>query len=304
MLRIFLGLVFLASASAKLMDIDHVELYVYGLGLFSFDQSTVIIRLVISAELFLGLGLVIGLFKRLIWWLSLLLLLFFTLFLIADEAFGSGENCNCFGTFLSMKPWLSITRNLFLILLLFFCRQHNVRKKPWFNWIGAAILLSGVVIPFILSPPDFIYFKASAVEPGSLFTYHHCSDDARQTLDSLFAEHPLNGKKALCFYTTKCEFCQKLARKMSIMANRYDFREQVLIIYAGSPETFKEFSATSHSATIPAVAVPLRDLIRLTKGDLPTILVVEDSAILYRFGYRDLSERDVSNFFRTPGVQP
>ena len=81
----------------------------------------------ITLEVFLGVALLLGWMKKLVLWLLLLLIIFFTF--LTGYAYLSGKftNCGCFGDCLPITPLTSFLKDLallVLILFLFFGRRY------------------------------------------------------------------------------------------------------------------------------------------------------------------------------------
>ena len=58
LLKVLLGLVFIASAILKIVDMDRFEIYIYSYHFFSLNFSFLVARAAIILELVLGIGLV------------------------------------------------------------------------------------------------------------------------------------------------------------------------------------------------------------------------------------------------------
>src|SRR6056297_567164 len=152
-LRILTGLIFIFSGITKLISLDHFELYIYSFKIFSLNISFIISRLIISIEFILGLLLIIGLYRKKVWWLTMGLLVAFSIFLLVLLLLGYSGNCNCFGEVLKMEPLESLIKNIILLIPLLFLLNQKPYKLRWEKWILAGVILGGLSSPFILSPP-------------------------------------------------------------------------------------------------------------------------------------------------------
>ena len=76
-----LGVLFIVSAVAKLVEIDTFELYIFSYHLLPLTLSFLAARLVIVAEMLCGIGLLANIWKRLVDTCTMAMLVVFTLFL-------------------------------------------------------------------------------------------------------------------------------------------------------------------------------------------------------------------------------
>ena len=79
--RMLLGVFFIVSAVAKLVEIDTFELYIFSYHLLPLTLSFLAARLVIVAEMLCGIGLLANIWKRLVDTCTMAMLVVFTLFL-------------------------------------------------------------------------------------------------------------------------------------------------------------------------------------------------------------------------------
>lgn len=99
-----------------------------------------------SLEVSLGIALLLGIAGRLVAWLLLLLILFFTWLTGFSAITGSVQDCGCFGDFIKLTPWQSFDKDLVLlalILVIFALRKH---LRPLFRpltSIALFIVLAG-----------------------------------------------------------------------------------------------------------------------------------------------------------------
>ena len=86
-----------------------------------------------TLEVALGIALLMGLWKNLVSWLLLLLILFFTWLTGYSAITGSVTDCGCFGDFIKLTPLQSFYKDLVLlalILVIFFLRKGLKPIKP------------------------------------------------------------------------------------------------------------------------------------------------------------------------------
>lgn len=283
--RALLGILFLLSATAKLVGIDAFELYIFGFGWFSLGASYLLARLVIAAEYTLGLLLLANFWPRLAFWGSLALLTAFTVFLIVLAAGGNRDNCNCFGEWIDLNPVQSIWKNLGMIaLLLLSAGIAPFRLKRKGRWFALAALVPLATV-LIVSPPDNwrydSYTRKDMVNESAL----------RGAVENNTLPHTmLEGNHVVCFYSLKCNFCKLSARKLMMLRQRGEWSDAPVIAVFGrgadtDPAPFLEETGLQPDEIHfiePAV------FLRITNGSMPLILVMQDSSVVAKYNYRNL----------------
>ena len=294
MLKVLLGLVFIASAILKIVDMDRFEIYIYSYHFFSLNFSFLVARAAIILELVLGIGLVSNTLHKLYWWGSMAMLFGYTLLLIYALIIGRTDNCHCFGDFLQFDPKQSLIKNGVLMLLFLLIYWVEERKTPY-RWLilFLAIVVSTIGV-FVASPPDN-YTPAYAPEQNlQIELFNEMLDDA--PLDNL---HLKEGKQVVCIFSTGCEYCQMSARKLSLMQQFYGFpTDRITYVFMGSEEGITKFYERSESAHYRDVLYP--DVVRLLKsvnGNLPVIVLLEDGAVVHEYGFRNMKEEEIRAFF-------
>jgi len=120
--RIIVGLVFVASAITKYLSIDAVDLFVYEHQIFSWEVTTFVTRLLIVVEVYIGLMLIIGIYARQVKWLSIIMLVLFSIYVLLKPILFNvdNENCHCFGTVLLLNNTQTLIKNVILLLISYF----------------------------------------------------------------------------------------------------------------------------------------------------------------------------------------
>ena len=294
-LKVLLGLVFIASAVMKMMDMDRFEIYIYSYHFFSLNFSFLVARAAIIIELVLGIGLVSNCFHKLMWWGSMAMLLGYTVLLIYALVLGRTDNCHCFGDFLQLDPKQSILKNLCLMLLLLLAYRAEEWKTP-FRWLGLCIVaLASSIAVFAVSPPD--NYTSGYVPERNVNV---------ELLDEALSEPPLDslnlteGKQVICFYSTGCEYCQMAARKLSLMQRFYGFPAgNITNVFMGSEEGIARFYEKSESEHYRDVLYKdVVKLLKITNGNFPVLVFLEEGEIVHEYGFRSMREEEIGDFFR------
>ena len=291
-LKVLLGLVFIASAFLKVLDMDKFEIYVYSYHFFSLSFSFIIARLAIILELVLGIGLISHCLHKLMWWGSMAMLVGYSLLLIYALTLGRIDSCHCFGDFLQLDPKQSLIKNGVLMALFLPIFRMESWKTP-FRWLILilAIMASSIGV-FVASPPD----NLAKMDPNhnlQVEIFDEMLDEA--PLDSL---HLDEGKQIVCFFSPGCEYCQTAARKLSLMQQFHGFpRERITYLFMGDEEEVSKFYELSESDRYREVIYPDARMLKAVKGNLPTIVFMENGEVVKECGLRDMQENEIKAFF-------
>ncbi|MDD3875700.1 MAG: DoxX family protein [Bacteroidales bacterium] len=289
LIRILVGLIFIFSAISKIWGIDHFEVYIFSQNFFGFDFSSLIARLIISGELFIGVMLILNLYFEKILMFTFFLITFFTFFLIYAIFKAPDENCNCFGNILPLNAVESIFKNIILIILLFVIRQNKTWGFKYRRIIFISTIILTVSLPLIISSPDFIYYK--------IFNTTEITEKEQYLeLDNNTLPYK-QGKKLIAFYSMKCKYCLLAAKKISIISKRTGIKDNILYYFFGEPENLPQFWQKSNSTVFPHAIISFDELMHIAKGKLPAILLVENGKIMNRYSYRTFTEDVFAEFF-------
>ena len=292
-MKVLLGLVFIASAILKIVDMDQFEIYVYSYHFFSLNVSFLVARAAIIVELVLGIGLVSNTLHKLYWWGSMAMLLGYSLLLIYALYLGRTDNCHCFGDFLQFDPKQSLIKNGVLILLFLPLYWMGEWETP-FRWLilCLAIMVSTIVV-FVISPPD-----------NYTPSYESEQNLQEDLFDEMLDVSPLDslnlrdGKQVVCFFSTGCEYCQMAARKLSLMQQFNNFpADRITYVFMGSEEGIAQFYENSESAQYRNVLYP--DVVRLLKainGAFPTLVFMDNGEPIHEYGLRNMREEEIKVF--------
>ena len=291
-LKVLLGLVFIVSAVLKVFDMDRFEIYVYSYHFFNLNFSFFVARAAIILELVLGIGLLSQTMHKLYWWGSVAMLGGYSLLLIYALTLGRTDSCHCFGDFLQLDPKQSLVKNGVLLVLFLLVYKMDSWRTP-FRWLILiiAIMASSIGV-FVASPPD----NMANTDPAhnlQIELFEEMLDEA--PLDSL---HLDEGKQIVCFFSAGCEYCQTAARKLSLMQQFHGFpRERVTYLFMGGEAEVSRFYELSESDRYREVIYPDARMLKAVKGNLPTIVLMENGEVVKECGLRDMQEDEIKAFF-------
>ncbi|MFI5171032.1 MAG: MauE/DoxX family redox-associated membrane protein [Chitinophagales bacterium] len=290
-IRIFVGVVFILSAIFKLLDIDVFELYIFSLQVFTFNISSVFARLIIGIELIIGVLLITNIHFKKIWLATVLLLTVFSIFLVVQIIKGYNENCHCFGEMLQLSPAESLIKNILLIGLLLIIKTKQEYTFKLASYVFLFVTTFSLVLPFVLSPPDFLIdYSQEGWDLNKVSTLIA----ENPTLDPL---QPGSGKKMICMFSVTCQFCEKAAKKVSVMSNKYDLENNVIYIFTGDENNLGNFWEESDSQKFNYLFLPHKNFFRIAGPTVPSIYLSDNGKITRQFNYRSLDEKEIKTFF-------
>jgi len=116
--QLLLGLLFLAAALAKIVDVANLAREVHNFRLVPFWSEHLVAMTLPWIELVAGLGLVLGIRARAGAWVAGVLLLAFTFGIVLAMARGLNFQCGCFGTADGTRVgWIKLGENLGMLAL-------------------------------------------------------------------------------------------------------------------------------------------------------------------------------------------
>lgn len=290
-LKVLLGLVFIVSAILKVVDMDKFEIYIYSYHFFSLNFSFIVARLAIILELVLGFGLISHTLHKLYWWGSMAMLVGYSLLLWYALHMGRTDSCHCFGDYLQLDPKQSLIKNGLLMLLLLSIYKMESWKTP-FRWLLLCLaLMASSIGVFVASPPDNLV-NAGPEHNLQVELFGEMLDDA--PLNGL----PLDeGKQIVCFFSTSCEYCQMAAHKLSLMQQFHGFPgDRITYLFMGDEEGVTQFYELSESQRYRDVLYPDARMLKAVKGNLPTIVFMEDGKVVREYGFRNMDEEEIRAF--------
>lgn len=172
-IRYFVGVWFIFSGVVKAIDPsgtaikmeEYFEIFEKSTPLLSFlwqfsaEHSLLISFLMIILEIYLGIALILGVWKKSTLWLLVLIILFFTFLTGYSAKTGKVTDCGCFGDFLKLAPIQSFYKDIFLTVLIFIIVfNQKVIKELFKNTLGK-ILLGVLTLLAIAFAYRNIYFE-------------------------------------------------------------------------------------------------------------------------------------------------
>lgn len=287
---IAVGVLFIISAILKMLGMAAFEMYLYEFGVLSFEAAAVFSRLIIAMELAVGVALLAN-----IKWADYVagsMLLVFSIFLIVQVQMGNTENCHCMGEVFDLPPGKSLSKNLMMLMLLFWGYRMadylKQSKKSWTITVSAISLVS-VVSVFAINRPDFMRLVKER---------EYSQEKLTELLQEKFPS-ALKGDKVVCVLSTHCGMCKMAARKMEGIFTRYKWKDdEILNVFSHTYETSKPIEERIDSFFVET-KVKRRNVITMDQDSLhevaprvPTIFLLKDGIVQKTHGYRSIYSGD------------
>lgn len=292
--RMLLGIFFVVSAIAKLVDIDRFEIYIFSYNILSLNLSFLVARLVIVGELLVGIGLVANVYKRLVDTCALLMLVGFTLFLGYASLIGRHDSCQCMGALLDINPTLSILKNALLTLLLLFAMGARPwRWRPrWYVWLP--LVLAPTVAVFILSAPDnWLFGPSDEVYNAEEFAA------AIQPEGILYPLHLDRGRHVIAFLTPGCPYCRMADEKLTHICRRNHLDSSAFLYFCPTPDsTLAPLTVDTTTFIRPCYLIPSLSYALITYGQRPIIFLTDSGKVTETCHYRNIDERRIVEFIK------
>lgn len=281
------GIVLIVSAVLKLISIDSFELYIYSFDILNLTLSSLAARAFIAAELFLGTGLILNFYPRFFRLCTILLLIFFSCFLVyVYFTKGNEDNCHCFGDLIELNPLPSILKNIALIAILiptYKINPFHLRYKPYISGGVALLILIGI---FLIFPSSIKFRQADKDE------YYNREAMNEFLTEQNYFENTTNDTKVLCFFGIGCKYCELTATKLRLMQqNNPDMDAAFIGIFWGNEaklEHFYEETKLTYSETLLINPVTF---LEITNGSMPIIVILRNNKIVDSYKYLDLQEK-------------
>ena len=285
-ISVITSIVFIISAITKLLSIDSFEIYVYSFGFFSLNTSFVAARLLIGMEFILGACLLLSIFAKHAVRISLATLLGFIAFLLYLLISGKEEHCHCFGDVIQLSHTMSIVKNLVLCGLLILTVRFPFKNIQHHKTLFVIIFVIGLITPFVYSIPDSFFKRESDI------SYQ------QDYLDTFLNEnqHLTQGKKIVGFVGTNCRFCKLASRKLTVISDKANNFSDIFYVVWGDEETLNHFFEETHSYRFNHSFLPVTVFLRITDGNMPLILLLENGKVIKKYDYRNIREEEIIDF--------
>ena len=291
--RILIGITFITSAVLKMIGVDAFEVYVFSTGWFGLPFATILARLIISVEGMLGILILLQFRYALIKKIIAGIVVIFSLYLIYLITQGRTENCQCFGTMISLSPVESLLKNIALFGLLALAWTCPVIKIPQQANIALFVVVFTLVLPSFISPPDFVVHYPDMQENTLKIAEKRMVNSPEMQTNGA-----TEGKKMVCMFSTHCSYCKHAAEKISIIADRLELNNEVLYVFTGDEQELPTFWEESRSEQFKYFFLPMRNFFEIAGPSVPSIYLVNNGVVETHFHYRNIDESKIKSFFK------
>lgn len=287
LVQYLLGIVFIASGITKLVSIDDFQVFIYSLNVVNLNLSLILTRIIIGIELSIGLLYVVGIYKKPISYITLALMVAFTLFALYLEWSNLSDDCHCFGTVIRFSNKMTILKNVVIILLVLYALIYGKPQKLKYNKLIVVLsLFCGFGASLIVRPPNLIFTKEA---PDS---YYH-----KPSLDKFIEENSLmDHKRIICFFTYTCKHCQIAAKKMSIISEKTNNRDSILYVFWKAGSDAIDFFEETNTHTFNVQTMDVMEFLTLTNGTMPLIILYNNGVVESAFRSTDMDEDQIIRF--------
>ena len=233
LLQFFLAATFLFSAYTKAIAPGFFEILMEQQGLVPNRLlGAWATRAIIALEVWLGLGLLLPYYSRLLLRISFWILAAFSLHLGYLVFLGDTSNCGCFGEMISMTPLASLGKNAILLVVNGFLLRYRYKfgKKSWVTWaLLPALFAAAVVVWPVQTEPDEVVSKLPAFE---------------NTTEIDFA----SGNYLVAVLNLSCEHCQEAAQELAELQRAgVELPQVVALFFEEGDTTVAQFNSITNS---------------------------------------------------------
>ncbi len=303
-LSVFIGLVFIYSGYTKIYPV--IETFEYSfvdIGVANWFTAPIIARLMIGLELTIGVLLVINYnLKKFTLPLTIGLLLFFIIYLSVQIAMnGNTGNCGCFGEQIYMSPLKGIIKNVILIVVAlvvyFFHQGWKISKNKLFLF---AVSLCLFPLPFVFNAIDYSYSSNNLDEEVN----YKLDLDMAYNFNDTTKVRPIvkelrTGKQVIAFFSLTCPHCRIAAKKMKVMIKK-NAALPLYMFLNGDRANLKSFFDDTHTQNIPHSILNGPAFIKLAGLQLPKIYYIDNSTVVKKVNYFDLSQDEIEEWIKKP----
>jgi uncharacterized membrane protein YphA (DoxX/SURF4 family) len=296
-LSVCIGIVFLLSGISKIPSLEPFGWSIVEISFLPWGIAEWLARLLIGAELFLGILFLIQVrLKKIAIPLAIFLLSIFSAYLILlIRDYGAQGNCGCFGEWIPMSPKQSLLKNIILlgcIVLLSIWQDKRIVKRA--NILVGGLALSFLILPFLLSPPESIYIYPKDPSKNRVIPLHYLYQSKSNTHPKIDLR---KGKHIVLFLSLQCGYCKKAAKKMGIIQRKFPSFPLYAIIN-GDTSLLQTFMIETRLAPIPFTHFNGANEFMEMNGSamLPSIQWVKDTVVVRESNYVNISETEIEQW--------
>ncbi len=299
-LTVLLGGVFLVSGISKLFSMEALEWAIMDFGIPWLGVAGLLARLLIGIELVLGGFLVAHIaLRRFTLPATFVLLIGFVLYLLYIYAVqGGARSCGCFGDWIELKPWQSLTKNGVMLLVTgYLLRRPRIQPYRFYRILAALLLIAGLATPFIVDP---FFWNRQAIpidEPISLEALYQ--DPAQAPATNL-----REGTHLMAFLSLNCVHCQKAAFRLQTLYEQNP-SWPIYFVLVGPEESLEPFFEITQARGVPYTYMEDIDaFVEMAGPSVPAIYWVRDGVKEKKSHYGQLDPIRIQQWLDAEPSQP
>lgn len=218
----------------------------------------------------------------------MLMMVFFTIFLIYAAIFRNDSNCHCFGSLIELDPRQSLIKNIITLALLIIIKNEKSHDyKPVLKrWLAASTILISLVVSFVLLPMDVIYNRIySEKENINTAAFYESLND------STYVELQ-RGRYLINYALAGCKYCRLGSEKVTMMIDRHGISHDKLKFFiGGSDEAIGRFIEVTNISGYQHWKIPAPEFMAITYGQFPLYVFVEDGKVVKAGDFRMVDDK-------------
>ncbi len=162
---------------------------------------------------------------------------------------------------------------------------------PSTKFITTILIIAGLTLPSIASPPDFLYQNNQSSGYDSSFINSAIKNPLFEDLNLT------EGKQIVTFFSPDCQYCKLSSKKISVIAKKFDAEENVKYIFLGDEKKVEAFWEETESTKFQYKVIPVKEFFEISGSQLPAIYLFDNGEVKAKFGYRTIDEKEINEFF-------
>lgn len=289
---------FIFSAYAKLFPIELFEYHIVGTTFIGWKAASIIARLIIGIEFFLGIALFISYRNKQIVQISIGLLVVFSIYLVTLLIGGNpNTDCGCMGSFLTLSPLQSLIKNTILIGLLLLSLFNKINYK--FKWpiLELAVVITIFCLVFFINP---ITLKSHATKIKNR--------SIKYELDKLYSNLNQNGTPIhnidlrqqqwiLSCLDPSCSHCAIAAKKLKVLKSENP-QLPIFILVLSNGKLSNDFVSDNGLTNLPYAIVEAPNFFSIAEYSLPAIYFINGAQIEKSESYLTLQQNEIEEWLK------
>lgn len=160
-------------------------------------------------------------------------------------------------------------------------------------WVEILMCLTPYVAVFILC-------TAACLAPvrGTIPVNGELLDSTISAEGPLGDRHLTEGHKVLCFYSKSCQYCKRTSETLSMIQKRHDLPSEAFVTAfpADTVHGLERFYDSPYAVRFTISAVPADDFLRITYGNAPLVVLLDNGEVVETYGSGYISESKIVDF--------